>query len=75
MLCLLQNKLTGITQIDDILYIPNIARYTATIQKKLEYFFQNTLKPAFEEQGSYIVDLFVAPNKVVATPTCFILNF
>lgn len=61
--------MTAITQIDDILYVPNIARFMDTIQNKLVYFFQNTLKPTFESKGSYIVDLFIAPNKVTIAMT------
>ena len=53
------------TQVDDVLYIPNVSRFEQTIQKKIEYFFNNSLKGALQaQQDSYIVDLFVAPNKV-----------
>ena len=53
------------TQVDDILYIPNVSRFNQTIRKKIEFFFNNYLKEALQaQQDSYIVDLFVAPNKV-----------
>lgn len=56
------------TQVDDVLYIPNVSRFKQTIQKKIEYFFNNSLKEALQsQQDSYIVDLFIAPNKVGLT--------
>ncbi|XP_019849035.1 PREDICTED: FK506-binding protein 5-like isoform X1 [Amphimedon queenslandica] len=61
------NMLTAVTQHDDILYVPNIARFKKTILSKIQYFFDNDLKPAMEKEGNYIVDLFLAPNKIFVT--------
>jgi hypothetical protein len=58
------NNLTALTQYDDVLYVPNISRFHQTIQFKLQYFFNNVLKKSFPNERNYIVDLFIAPNKV-----------
>ena len=60
----LQNQLNALSQKDDVAYIPNIARYKTTIEKKIKYFFEKSLKPAFLDLENYVVDIFVGPNKV-----------
>lgn len=60
----LQNRLTALSQYDDMAYIPNIIRFKGTIQKKILSFFNAHIKRAIEDHDNYLIDVFVAPNQV-----------
>ncbi len=62
--CYLQNELHALSQLDDTTYYPNVDHYKTTIYHKVDEFFREHVKETLNEKESYIIDFFVAPDKV-----------
>ena len=53
------------SQYNDNTYFPNVVHYKDTVIKvKVQQFFQDCVKEQLKELKNYIVDIFVAPEKV-----------
>ena len=59
-----QNELHALSQYDDTTYYPNVYQYKTTIQRKVEEFFTEHVSDALKDFENYIIDFFVAPEKV-----------
>ncbi len=60
----LQNELNALSQLDDTTYYPNVDHYKTTVCHKIDEFFREHVKETLKEKESYIIDFFVAPDKV-----------
>lgn len=61
----MQNELRALSQYNDTTYYPNVAHYKDNvISGKIQNYFQEHVKEPLKELNNYIVDIFVAPEKV-----------
>lgn len=61
----MQNELNALSQYNDTTYFPNVVHYKDTvISRKVQQFFQDSIKEALKDLENYIIDFFVAPDKV-----------
>lgn len=57
--------MNALSQYDDTVYFPNVVFYKDTvITGKIQNFFQENIKENLQEFKNYIIDFFVAPEKV-----------
>ena len=59
-----QNELRALSQYNDTAFYPKVAYYKATIQAKVVEFYNTQLKEALAELDSFVVDFYVAPDRV-----------
>ena len=59
-----QNELTALSQVNDSVYFPNVDYYKSTIQLKVQEFFKENIQDSLKQLENYIIDFFVAPEKV-----------
>ena len=59
-----QNELNALSQYNDTAYFPNAAEWKDVIQEKIQEFFANVVRDALSSFENYIIDFFVAPDKV-----------
>lgn len=60
-----QNELTALSQYNDTIYFPNVMHYKDTIiSGKVQQFFQDSIKETLKDLKNYLIDFFVAPDKV-----------
>lgn len=60
-----KNELNALSQYNDTTYFPNVVHYKDTvISRKVQQFFQDSIKEALKDLENYIIDFFVAPDKV-----------
>lgn len=62
-----RNSLTALSQIDDATFFPNLVKHKTSIQQRVETFFHQSVSNKLLAFESYVVDLFVGPEKLLVT--------
>lgn len=59
------NELNALSQYNDTTYFPNVVHYKdKVISGKVQQFFQDNIKEALKDLKNYVIDFFVAPEKI-----------
>ena len=61
------DSLTALSQVDDVTFFPNLVKHKVCVQQRVEKFFKESVSQELHEFGSYVIDFFVGPQKVLVT--------